>query len=143
MFMPDWLSAKTGVTYRLLSEAEWEYAARAGTETPWYWSHRGVQCHYANGNVRANCIEFHHDCPDAGTQRDCYDGIAPVGRYRANDFGLHDMLGNVLEWTADCWYTYNALPDGDVVLPLSGRFLEEDPELHSTRRAWRSMARRA
>ena len=134
----DWLSAKTGVTYRLLSEAEWEYAARAGTETPWYWTNRGVQCHYANGNDRANCLQSHHDCPNAGAPRDCYDGIAPVGRYRANAFGLHDMLGNVWEWTADCWYNYDALPDGDVELPLNGRSPVEDPDC--TRRVVRGGA---
>ena len=84
----QWLSRKTGRVYRLLSESEWEYAARAGTETAYSWGDEiGVN--------RANC-------------RGCgslWDGdkTAPVGSFGANAWGLHDMHGNVAEWVEDCW----------------------------------------
>ena len=83
-----WLSSETGATYRLPSEAEWEYAARAGTTTKHAWGDEV-------GVGRANCI-------GCGSQ---WDGrqTAPVGSFSANAFGLHDMQGNVLEWVADCW----------------------------------------
>ena len=87
-----WLSRATGYGYRLLSEAEWEYAARAGTTEARYWDPAGaVQCRYANGD------DDHAPCPDG------YPRTAPVGSYEPNGFGLHDMLGNVFEWTQDCW----------------------------------------
>ena len=83
----QWLSRKTGKPYRLLSESEWEYAARAGTDTVYSWGDEiGVN--------RANC-------------RGCggrWDGSenAPVGSFGANAWGLHDMHGNVGEWVEDC-----------------------------------------
>ena len=92
-----WLSGKTGKEYRLLSEAEWEYVARAGTVTARYWGESETgQCRYANGA----------DETYGWTEAFCDDGYArtaPVGSYQANGFGLHDVLGNVYEWTEDCW----------------------------------------
>ena len=85
-----WLSAETGHTYRLPSEAEWEYAARAGTETPRYWGAAGGPCEQANG-AEASCADGH-----AWT--------SPVGTFTANGFGLHDVLGNAGEWVQDCWH---------------------------------------
>jgi formylglycine-generating enzyme required for sulfatase activity len=81
-----WLSRKTGKPYRLLSEAEWEYAAQAGT---------GREPRVRPGAGEANCA-------DCGSR---WDGkqAAPVGSFAANTFGLYDMLGNVAEWMADCW----------------------------------------
>ena len=88
----SWLSAQTGQRYRLLSEAEWEYVARSGTETARYWGEsESGQCRYANGN------EVYVECSDA------YEYTAPVGSFAPNAFGLHDVLGNVAEWTEDCW----------------------------------------
>ncbi|MBM3508091.1 MAG: hypothetical protein FJX64_10415 [Alphaproteobacteria bacterium] len=90
-----WLSQRTGQTYRLLSEAEWEYVARAGTTTRYWWG---------NDIGRGNA-----NCSGCGTP---YNGqTAPVGSFRANAFGLHDMLGNVWEWVEDCWHnSYTGAP---------------------------------
>lgn len=100
-----WLSARTGKRYRLLTEAEWEYAARARTTTARFWGDdASVACDYANGADHSTAAQVPHavnwpvaDCND----RHAY--TAPVGSFRANALGLHDMLGNVAEWTQDCW----------------------------------------
>ena len=84
----QWLSKKTGETYRLLSEAEWEYVARAGTTTRYTWGDE-------IGENRANC--------DGCGSRWDNEQTAPVGRFAANAFGLHDVHGNVWEWVTDCW----------------------------------------
>ncbi len=108
----EWLSGKTGKRYRLLSEAEWEYAARAGTTTTRYWGEDiAAQCAYANAADLTAKIEF----PEWESKVvNCHDGhtyTAPVGSYNANGFGLYDMLGNVWEWTTDCWNkTYAGAP---------------------------------
>ena len=100
----DWLSGKTGKEYRLLSEAEWEYVARAGTRTARYWGEsESGQCRYANG---ADEALKRRDSDWKWTTASCDDGFArtaPVGAYEANGFGLHDVLGNVSEWTEDCY----------------------------------------
>ena len=99
-----WLSGETGEAYRLLSEAEWEYVARAETRTARYWGEsESGQCRYANGLDEA-WERGHADRPWAIAS--CDDGhtkTAPVGRYEANGFGLRDVLGNVWEWVEDCW----------------------------------------
>ena len=97
-----WLSAKTGQRYRLPSEAEWEYAARAGTTTARYWGDDpNLQCDYANGSDLTAKEQY------AGwTVANCRDGYvhtAPVGSFRPNPWGLYDMLGNAWQLTADCW----------------------------------------
>jgi len=100
-----WLSRKTGHDYRLPSEAEWEYAARAGSGAPFHFgSNVGDYCRYGNGADQA----AGKDVPGATSWMllSCNDGhayTAPVGSYAANRFGLYDMLGNVFEWVEDCW----------------------------------------
>ncbi|MCY4319624.1 MAG: SUMF1/EgtB/PvdO family nonheme iron enzyme [Alphaproteobacteria bacterium] len=84
-----WLSRETGKEYRLLTEAEWEYAARAGTQTRYHWGDE-------IGSNRANCNGCGSLWDDSQT--------APVGSFAANDFGLHDMHGNVWELVEDCWH---------------------------------------
>lgn len=102
-----WLSAQTGADYRLLSEAEWEYAARAGTETKWWWGDdASVQCRYANGRDQDAEAVLPPSRNPYLKFPECRDGhvyTAPLGSLRPNPFGLYDMLGNVAEWTEDCW----------------------------------------
>ena len=86
-----WLSVKTGHEYRLLTETEWEYAARAGTTTPYHFGRMilGNQANYNHNN----------------------EGTVAVGSYPLNALGLHDMHGNVWEWVEDCWHdNYTGAP---------------------------------
>ena len=98
-----WLSRETGKSYRLPSEAEWEYAARGGATTSRYWGDStSSQCRHANG-ADAAAKRAYSDWTTAV----CDDGAvhtAPAGTYAANAFHLFDMLGNVWEWTEDCWH---------------------------------------
>ena len=90
----DWLSSETGATYRLLSEAEWEYAARAGTRTLWSWGDEG--------GYEDDSGPYPANCDDCGNEWDG-DRTAPVGSFAPNPWGLHDMHGNVWEWVEDCF----------------------------------------
>lgn len=97
-----WLTTTTGHAYRLPSEAEWEYAARAKAETPYYWGDDVDDfCAYGNTTDQSATRKFR-----GWNGLDCDDGAvytAPVGSYKPNANGLYDMLGNVKEWVADCW----------------------------------------
>jgi formylglycine-generating enzyme len=109
----EWLSKRTGQTYRLPTEAEWEYAARAGTLTARFWGDgRDHACDFANGADFTAAEAFSLNKGDVKQVSQCSDGYAytaPVGSFRPNAFGLNDMLGNVFQWTEDC---YNNSYDG-------------------------------
>jgi formylglycine-generating enzyme required for sulfatase activity len=83
----DWLTRKTGRNYRLPSEAEWEYAARAGTKSKFWWGKD-------SGKSNANC----DGCGEVSLHK-----TMPAGSFRPNGFGLYDTSGNAYEWVADCW----------------------------------------
>ena len=105
-----WLSEQTGQDYRLPGEAEREYVARSAADTTWPWDGTGQDiCTYGNVSDLSR-LGVH-----TGTERspqtvfDCQDGYvytAPVGSFRANAFGVYDMIGNVWEWTGDCFASY-------------------------------------
>jgi formylglycine-generating enzyme required for sulfatase activity len=98
-----WLSRSTGKMYRLLTEAEWEYAARAGTTSRYSWGDDP-------GKGNANCA----GCGSLWG----YQQTAPVGQFKPNAFGLYDMHGNVWQWCEDVWHeTYHGAPtDGSAWL---------------------------
>ncbi len=106
----DWISAETGQQFRLPTEAEWEYAARAGNANSRYWGDAAeLACQYANVADKLAADQYKgfeaHGCEDG------YAQTAPVGSYRPNGYGLYDMIGNVAEWT--CSYYENSYQGGE------------------------------
>jgi formylglycine-generating enzyme required for sulfatase activity len=97
-----WLNARSAVKFRLPSEAEWEYATRAGSDTDYWWGN-AYSADEANGTGVKG--------------RDVWMELAPVGQFPANRIGLYDMLGNVWQWTQDCYVpNYRGAPtDGSPV----------------------------
>jgi formylglycine-generating enzyme required for sulfatase activity/serine/threonine protein kinase len=93
-----WISKQTGQRYRLPSESEWEYFARAGEEGDWPGGNPAFACNYGNIAGSETAVAWQHD--------ECSDGAIletlPVGSFKANAFGVHDVIGNVGEWTLDC-----------------------------------------
>lgn len=112
----QWLSQKTGQQYRLPTEAEWEYATRAGTQSTFFWGNdRDQACLYANVYDQTSDEAYHYGF----VRFECQDNIAstaPVGSFLPNRFGIHDLLANAREWVDDCWhYNYQSAPaDGSL-----------------------------
>ena len=121
-----YLSRIAGERYRLPSEAEWEYAARAGTRAAHWWGEgESDLCTHANGADASTDFDWAIGCNDG------HSYTAPVGSFHANAWGLHDVLGNAWEWTEDCWNgNYRSAPgdgsawkygDCNVRVPLQAR----------------------
>jgi len=106
-----WVSKRANTPYRLLSEAEWEYAARAGSRTAYYFGDDALRlCEHANVGdhtaMKKSSFSPVTDCDDG------FAGLAPVGKFKPNAFGLYDMLGNAAEWIEDCWHrSYEGAPN--------------------------------
>lgn len=132
-----WLSAKTSRTYRLPTEAEWEYAARAGSDT---------EFHFGDGEARLGDYAWFHGNDEIRTH--------PVGEKLPNAWGLHDIVGNVWEWVEDCWHdTYEGSPDDgsawttscspeELHVTRGGAVIEQADRLRSAYRGKVSPARR-
>jgi formylglycine-generating enzyme required for sulfatase activity len=100
----EWLSDQSGKRYRLPSEAEWEYAARAGTTTPFWW---GASITTNQANYNGNCTYA-----GGGTKGEYREATVPVGSFEANPWGLFNVHGNVLEWCEDVWhFNYTGAPN--------------------------------
>ncbi len=142
----DWLNKATGRHYRLPTEAEWEYAARAGTNTAYFWGNNpDLSCRYANA---ADLTEFSNiTWPEPHR---CHDGSffsSPTKSYLPNKFGLYDMLGNAWEWTCSEYlkeYTGQEQhcldnPNGDNFIAVRGGGWNADPvRLRAAYRNWHS-----
>ena len=111
-----WLSRESGKAYRLPTESEWEYAVRAGTRSARHWGDGEAEaCRYENA-VDAIAKRKYNLSSSTFACDDGYAETSPVGSFQGNGFGLKDMLGNVTEWTQDCWESYAGAPtDGSAM----------------------------
>jgi len=119
-----WLAKKTGRKVVLPTEAQWEYACRAGKTTAYPWGDNP-----AAGNGWANCADqsLRQRIPDAPAAwffpwDDGFAFTAPVACFKANAFGLYDMIGNAWQWCADCYGPYSAAAAVDPTGPIKGNF---------------------
>jgi len=125
MAYAKWLSKKSGHTYRLPSASEWEYAARAGTELTQPWAPNASDA-CADANVADETAAQRFPGWVIFPCSDGYVSTAPVGSFKANAFGLNDLLGNVFEWVEDCWHPdYTGAP-GDGSARLDGDCKEHE-----------------
>jgi formylglycine-generating enzyme required for sulfatase activity len=128
----EWLAATSGKPYRLPSEAEWEYAARAGVTDAHYWSDASGACAYAN--IADKAAKREHSNWSITNCDDGFAGTAPVGSLKPNAFGLYDMLGNVKQWAAGC------AVDSLAEIPADGSPLGGSCNYHPARgSAWDSL----
>lgn len=135
-----WLAAITGQPYRLLSETEREYVARAGTVTPFWW---GASIFTTQANYNGN-----HAYVGGGSKGDYRLHTLPVDFFKPNAWGLYQVHGNVWEWTQDCWIDSNsgnpgdgtarALADCSRNVVRGGSFYNIPSWLRSARRHWYS-----
>ncbi len=148
----DWLGKKTGKDYRLPSESEWEYAARAGTRSRYFWGDdTSLACSHANGHDETS-RQFNVFNWEPLPCSDGYSLTSPVGSLEANGFSLFDMAGNLWEWVEDHHHgTYEGAPvDGSAWLSpshvarvLRGGSWENEPrDLRSASRIWSRPASR-
>jgi formylglycine-generating enzyme required for sulfatase activity len=111
----EWLSQQTGRSYRLPSEAEFEYATRAGVQGRYPWGNNGIPPKNFGNLTGGNDVSpsGRHWNNAFVSYGDGYWGPAPVGNYKANPWGLYDMGSNVSEWVSDCWHaSYRRAPAG-------------------------------
>jgi formylglycine-generating enzyme required for sulfatase activity len=150
----DWLAKAAGKPYRLLTEAEWEYAARGQTAPgayPRFWFGNDVKalCRYGNGldQSAGNGIPGAKDLSQLAPCDDGYAYTAPAGHYEPNAFGLYDMFGNALQWTEDCISEdYKNAPDngaavlsancGDNHMIRGGSWHDTPRQLRAAKRDW-------
>ena len=127
----QWLASETGEIYRLLSEAEWEYAASAGNSAAYWWG-------YDFETRRGHCF-------NCGTQYSAR-GPAAIGSFEPNPFGLYDTAGNVLEWVQDCYHSnYSGAPDDGTVWEDEdcGKRVARGGAYNTPSDSWRSQKRSA
>lgn len=125
-----WLSAKSGHSYRLPTDAEWEYAARGGTSTIRFWGNEASRaCRFANVADRSARRIFTwdgvHACDDG------YPAVAPVGKFPPNPFGLHDMLGNVGELVQEGLLRGGSYGDGPAMVSSVSRHRDDTSDWSS------------
>ncbi len=138
--MCDWLTEQEGVRYRLPTEAEWEYACRAGTTTRY---HSGDSPHslqaIANNYDQANIADYPLWAPYAQPYHNGFRFTSPVGSFAPNAFGLYDMHGNVWEWVSD-WYGENYYAESPVDDPQGPYFPPGQDDENKVRRggSWHS-----
>lgn len=143
----SWLSRKTKKNYRLLSEAEWEYVARAKTNTPFWWGQSILtsQANYNGANYKGYGQNGHDN--SKGSEESFRQKTVPVFSFKANEFGLYNVHGNVWEWVEDCWHdNYHGAPTdgtawtkaGDCSKPVlrGGSWFERPKDLRSAERMY-------